>query len=261
MQIHKTALVHRNAELADDVVVGAYSVIDEHVRIGEGTQIGNRVTVTGNTVIGKRNRVHDGAVIGSPPQDLTYAGDTTSLVIGDDNTIREYVTANVGTVKGGGATIIGNRNFLMACSHVAHDCLLEDDILMANGVLLGGHVKVECGVFCSGCAGVHHYARIGRLAFVGGNTGVTQDVPPYMMVDGHRAFPRRTDRGGEPQRADRGRLRELSDAVARGFSQRLLVGAPRVEEPVRRSQGLRGARLRGVSCLAGGQRPHRTQIG
>jgi len=193
MQIHETAQVHPAAELAADVTVGAYTVIGEHVRIGAGSVIGNRVTIVGHTSLGRRNRVYDGTVLGSPPQDLSYADEPTSLLIGDRNEIREYVTAHVGTVKGGGVTIVGNRNFIMACCHVAHDCMLEDDIIMANGVLLGGHVKVESGVFFSGAAAVHHYGRIGRLAFVGSSTGVFQDVPPFMMVDGHRAFPRRVN--------------------------------------------------------------------
>jgi len=193
MDIHRTAQVHPKAEIAEDVSIGAFCVVGEHVRIGAGTTIGNRVTIVGRTTIGCRNRIYDGAVIGSPPQDRSYRDEPTSLLIGDENVIRECVTVNTGTLKGGGITIIGQRNFLMACSHVAHDCMLEDDIIMANGVLLGGHVKVEWGSFFSGCAGVHHYARIGRLAFVGACTGAAKDVPPFMMVDGHRAFPRRVN--------------------------------------------------------------------
>jgi UDP-N-acetylglucosamine acyltransferase len=190
MLIHKTAEVHPRAEVADDVTIGAFCVVGEHVRIGAGTVVGNRVTLTGNATIGRRNRICDGAVLGTPPQDTQYRGEPTALLIGDDNCIREFVTINVGTLKGGAVTIIGSRNYLMACSHVAHDCVLGDDIIMANSVLLGGHVKVESGCFFSGNAGVHHYGRIGRLAFVGASTGVTQDLAPYMMADGHRAFPR-----------------------------------------------------------------------
>ena len=193
MAIHPTALVGSKAELAEDVSVGAYSIIEDGVRIGAATVIGNRVSIMGNTELGRRNRVWDGAVLGAPPQDHNHKGEPTRLLIGDDNDIRECVTLNTGTVKGGGATIVGDRNFLMACSHVAHDCCLEDDVTLVNGALLGGHVKVEQYAVLSGNAGVHHYARIGRLAFVGGSTGVTQDVPPFMMVDGHRAYPRRVN--------------------------------------------------------------------
>ena len=193
MALHPTALISPKAELAEDVTVGAYSVIGDHVRIGAGTWIGNRVSLVGNMEVGRRCRIWDGAVLGAPPQDYDFHDDPTRLVIGDENVVREHVTINVGTLKGGGVTLIGNRNFFMACSHVAHDCCIEDDVVLTNGVLLAGHVKVESHVILSGNAGVHHYARIGRLAFVGGNTGVTQDVPPFMMVDGHRAYPRRVN--------------------------------------------------------------------
>lgn len=193
MRTHNAALVSPKAELADDVEVGAYSVIGDDVRIGAGTRIGNRVTIMGNTQIGRRNRVWDGAVIGSPPQDHTFGGEPTGVIVGDENKIREFVTINSGTMKGGGVTIVGSHNYMMACSHVGHDCCLEDHITMTNCVLLGGHVNVQRGVFFSGGAAVHHYVRVGRLAFVGGNTGCAQDVPPFMMVDGHRAFPRRVN--------------------------------------------------------------------
>jgi len=193
MAIHPAALIDPTAELGAGVEVGAYSVIGAGARIGEGTIIGNRVTIMDRVEIGRRNRVWDGAVLGGPPQDFSYRGESTSLLIGDENVIRECVTINAGTIKGGGATIIGSRNYFMACSHVGHDCCLEDNITMTNGVMLGGHVKVERGVLISGAAGVHHFVRIGRLAFVGALTGCTQDVPPFMMVDGHRAFPRRVN--------------------------------------------------------------------
>lgn len=193
MRIHPAALVDPKAELDDDVEIGAFSVIGKDVRIGRGCVIGNRVTIMGNVRMGERNRVWDGAVIGSPPQDHSHRSEATGVALGDENTIRECVTINAGTIKGGAVTILGNHNYLMACSHVGHDCCLEDNITMANGVLLGGHVQIARGCFLSGCAAVHHYARIGRLAFVGGNTGVAQDVPPFMMVDGHRAFPRRVN--------------------------------------------------------------------
>ncbi len=191
MAIDRTARIHPKAELASDVIVGAYTVIDQHVQISEGTAIGNHVTITGHTQIGANNRIFHAAVIGSAPQDLKHRGHPTRLIVGEENVIREFVTINAATMEGGGVTIVGSRNFLMACCHVAHDCLLEDDIVMANGTLLGGHVKVEQGATFSGAAAVHHFARIGTLAFVGGLTRVAQDVPPYMMVDGDRSIPRK----------------------------------------------------------------------
>jgi len=186
LAIDRTARIHPKAELASDVSVGAYTVIDQHVRIGPGTAIGNHVTITGHTQIGNNNRIFHGAVLGSEPQDLKHGGDPTRLILGDDNVLREYTTINAGTKEGGGVTIIGNRNFLMACSHVAHDCVLEDQITMANAVLLGGHVKIEHGASISGGVAIHHFAMIGTLAFVHGVTGIVQDVPPYMVVDGSR---------------------------------------------------------------------------
>ncbi|MEW6358896.1 MAG: acyl-ACP--UDP-N-acetylglucosamine O-acyltransferase [Planctomycetota bacterium] len=196
MNIDKTAYVHPSAELADDVVVGRNAVIDGRVKIGCGTTIGHNCIITGRTTIGRNNRIFANAVVGSAPQDLKYKGEDTELLIGDSNVIREFVTINVGTAGGGGKTIIGNNNFLMACSHVAHDCCLEDRIVMANGVLLAGHVKVESNVVFAGAAALHHYVRVGRMAFVGGLTSIVQDVAPYMLTEGERHTPRRVNEIG-----------------------------------------------------------------
>lgn len=185
--IHPTALVSPRAELAADVQVGPYTVITENVRIGEGTVINHHVTITGQTTIGKANLISSYAAIGFPPQDLTYKNDPTRLVIGDHNIIREFTTLNIGTVKGGGITTIGNHNFLMAYSHIAHDCVLEDYIIMANGVQLGGHCKVENYASLGGLAGAHHFVTIGQHSFVGGLAKVIRDVPPYMIAEGHPA--------------------------------------------------------------------------
>ena len=193
MAIDRTAKVHRKAEIGDGVEIGAFTVIGENVRIGDGTRVGNNVTIVGHTEIGKRNTIYHNVVMGTSPQDLRYAGMETRLVIGDDNTFREFVTVNIGTAEGGAVTILGNRNYLMACSHVAHDCTLEDEIVMANGTLLAGHVKVETGVVTSGAAAVHHFTTIGTMAFVGGLTRVVQDVPPYMMIEGESNLPLRVN--------------------------------------------------------------------
>lgn len=193
MPIDRSARIHRKAELDSSVSVGAYTVIDEHVRIGAGTTVGNSVTISGSTEIGGNNQVFHGAVLGTAPQDLKYKGEPTRLVVGDGNVIREYVTINRGTESGGGVTIVGNHNYIMACAHVAHDCVLADHIIMANGTLLAGHVKVEDHVIFSGAAAVHHFATIGKHAFVSGHTGVAQDVPPFMLVDGVRGRARRVN--------------------------------------------------------------------
>ena len=171
-------------------------MIGEYVRIGDGCRIGNGVTIAGHTELGQRNVIYHNAVLGCPPQDLKYAGMETRLVIGDDNTVREFVTINIGTEEGGAVTILGNRNFLMACSHVGHDCALQDDITLTNNVLLAGHVKVETGVIFSGGAAVHHFTTVGTMAFVGGLTRVVHDVPPYMLVEGDDNIPRRVNTRG-----------------------------------------------------------------
>ena len=190
-KIDPTAKVHPKAQLADDVVIGPYAIVGEHVRIGPGTVVDSHAVVTGRTELGAGNHIYPSASIGTPPQDISYRGEPTRLLIGDGNHIREFVTVNVGTTKGGGITIIGNQNLLMACCHVGHDCLLGDRIILSNCALLGGHVKLEDGVILSGHCAVHHFVTIGTIAMLGGLTGVTHDVPPYMMM----LIDHRTPRG------------------------------------------------------------------
>lgn len=185
--IHPTAIVSPKANLASDVEIGAYTVITENVSIGAGTKIGNHVTVTGHTTIGKNNKIFPYSAIGFAPQDLTYKNEPTELIIGDGNTIREFVSINIGAVKGESRTIIGNNNFIMAYCHIAHDCILEDNIIMANGVQLGGHIKVEKYVGFGGLAAAHHFVTIGQHSFVGGLSRIIHDVPPFMIVEGHPA--------------------------------------------------------------------------
>jgi UDP-N-acetylglucosamine acyltransferase len=189
-RIDSTASVNPRAEIADDVVIGPYCVIDEHIRIGAGTVVDAHCVITGNTDIGERNHFFPFSSIGTPPQDHTYRGEPTRLLIGNDNSFREFVTVNTGTVKGGGITIIGNHNLLMACSHVAHDCVLADRIVMDNCALLAGHVKVEDGAILSGHAAVHQFVTVGTISMIGGLTGVTRDMPPYMIMMGDSHAPR-----------------------------------------------------------------------
>jgi UDP-N-acetylglucosamine acyltransferase len=181
-KVDPSAKVHPNAELADDVAVGPFAVIDEHVRIGAGTVIGAHSVVTGHTELGRNNRVLNHVSLGTPPQDLSYKGEPTRLLIGDANTFREFVTVNTGTVKGGAVTLIGNQCLFMACSHVAHDCCVGDRVIMANCSLLAGHVKVENGCVLSGLTAVHHFVTLGAASMLGGMTGATHDVPPFMMM-------------------------------------------------------------------------------
>jgi len=187
-KIDPTAKVHRAAELADDVVIGPYSLVDAHVRIGPGTVVESHCVVTGYTEIGRNNHLYPYAVLGTPPQDHTYRGEPTRLLIGDENRFREFVTINTGTIKGGGITIVGSHNFFMSCSHVAHDCVVGDRVALSNCALLAGHVKMEDGCVLSGHTAVHHFVTLGTVSMLGGLTGVLHDVPPYMtMLIEHRA--------------------------------------------------------------------------
>lgn len=185
--IHPTAVVDKNADLADGVVVGAYSVIGPEVTIGPKTDIDHHASITGRTTIGSGNRIFPFASIGTIPQDLKYAGEKTALVIGDNNIIREFVTLNLGTAGGGGTTRIGDGNLLMAYVHVAHDCRLGNSIIMANCATLAGHIEVEDHAIIGGLTAVHQFVRIGKYAMIGGASAVTMDIPPFMTASGNRA--------------------------------------------------------------------------
>jgi UDP-N-acetylglucosamine acyltransferase len=185
--IHPTALVDSKAELDDGIEIGPYCVIEKGVSISEGSRIGPHVIIREGTEIGKGCQIFQFASIGEAPQFLGYKGEKTSLQIGHHNIIREFVTLHRGTVKGGGKTVIGNDNFFMAYSHVAHDCQIGNQVVMANGATLGGHILIEDYAIIGGLAAVHQFCRIGTHAILSGLTGVSQDVPPYMMAAGSRA--------------------------------------------------------------------------
>ncbi|MCY3000858.1 MAG: acyl-ACP--UDP-N-acetylglucosamine O-acyltransferase [Planctomycetota bacterium] len=192
-EIHPTAVVSPGAALGHDVVIGPYSIIGGHARIGDRTRIGPHVVIDGVTTIGADNHIVGQANLGGPPQDLSHKGEPTWLEIGDGNTVREFVTINCGTVKGGGLTKIGSGCLLMACCHVAHDCELGDRVILANGVLLAGHVRVGEGANVGGAAAANQFVTIGRYAYIGGMTRVPQDVPPFMLLEGHQARVRQVN--------------------------------------------------------------------
>ncbi|RJR34572.1 MAG: acyl-ACP--UDP-N-acetylglucosamine O-acyltransferase [Desulfobacteraceae bacterium] len=187
MGIHPAAVVSPRAEIAEDVEIGPYSVIGEHVSIGRSTVVGSHVIIDGNTRIGERNRIYPFVTLGTPPQDVGYRGEDTRLLIGDDNIIREYATVHRATTKQEWVTSVGDRNYLMAYSHVAHDCILGNHVILANVATLGGHVHVGDHANLGGLAAVHQFVRIGAYAFVGGKSGVDRDVPPFMIIAGERA--------------------------------------------------------------------------
>lgn len=188
--IAENASIDPRAELDTDVEIGPFCVIGPQVRIGKGTRLDNHVTVTGHVTIGERNRIWPNVVIGGEPQDLSYRGSPTRVAIGNYNDIRECVTINRATEKEEGVTSIGDHNYFMACSHIAHDCRLGSHIIIANGTLLGGHVHIHDHASLSGGVGVHHYATIGSYSFVSALSRVLHDVPPFMLVDGHPTRPR-----------------------------------------------------------------------
>ncbi|MDR0827034.1 MAG: acyl-ACP--UDP-N-acetylglucosamine O-acyltransferase [Desulfovibrio sp.] len=185
--IHPSSFVSDKAELGEDVRVGPCAVIEEDVRIGDGCEIRAFASVLRYTQMGRGNIIHSYALVGGVPQDLKFAGEVSRLEIGDNNNIREFATLHRGTEGGGGITRIGDNNLIMAYSHVAHDCLLGNRIVMSNGATLAGHVQLADHVVIGGLSAVHQFARIGRNAFIGGMTGIPQDLPPYMMAVGERA--------------------------------------------------------------------------
>ena len=183
--IHETAIINPKAKIGKNVQIGPYSIIGPNVEIGENTIIQSHVNISGNTKIGQENKIYPFVSI-NDPQDLKYNGEPTNLIIGDNNKIREYVTINPGTASGGGKTIIGNNCLLMIASHVAHDCQVGNNVIIANNVPLGGHVVIEDNVVIGGNSAVQQFTRIGKMAMIGGMTGVLHDVVPYGLSTGNR---------------------------------------------------------------------------
>jgi UDP-N-acetylglucosamine acyltransferase len=179
MAIHPSAIVNPEAKLAPDVNVGAYSVIGKQVVLGAGCRVDEHVVIQGPTRIGQRCRFFPFGSIGFPPQDLKYKGEPTELIVGDDNVFREYVTVHRGTEQGGGRTIIGNHNFVMAYSHIAHDCIIGNHVILANAATLAGHVTIADHAMIGAFSGVHQFCKVGFHGFVGGYSVITKDVLPY----------------------------------------------------------------------------------
>jgi UDP-N-acetylglucosamine acyltransferase len=187
--IHPTAIVHKNAKLAPDVEVGPFSIIGEHVEIGAGTSIGAYTVIAGRTRVGTGNRIFHNVVLGEIPQDKKYAGEHTTLEIGDGNTIREFCTFHIGTVQDTGVTRLGDDNWVMAYAHLAHDCLVGSHTILANCAQLGGHVQVGDYAIVGGMTGVHQFCRVGAHAMTGAGSVVLADVPPYVTATGNTAEP------------------------------------------------------------------------
>ena len=186
--IHATSIIDKNAKISKTAKIGPYTIIGPNVEIGDGAEIHSHVNITGNTQIGAGTKIFPFASIGTQPQDLKYKGEKNSLVIGKKNIIREYVTINPGTEGGGSVTKIGDNCLFMISSHVAHDCQIGNNVVIANNVPLGGHVIIEDSVIIGGNSAVQQFTRIGRLAMVGGMTGVLKDVIPFGLSFGNRNY-------------------------------------------------------------------------
>jgi len=211
--IHETAIVHPGARIGSGVHIGPYSVVDEHVEIGEGTTIGAHAVITGHTRIGSRNRILHHVSLGEIPQDKKYAGEQTRLEIGDDNVIREFCTFNIGTAQDLGYTRLGNRNWIMAYVHLAHDCEVGNDTILANCVQLAGHVQIGDFAILGGFTGVHQFCRVGAHAITGVGSVVLADVPPYVLAMGNTAQPHGVNAEGLKRRGfSSGAIREIRNA-------------------------------------------------
>ena len=207
--IHPQAIVDPKAELAEGVTVGPFSIIGPNVRIDAGTEIGPHVVIDGHTSIGKNNKIFQFASLGAQPQDKKYAGEPTKLIIGDNNTIREFTTFNTGTVTGIGETRLGNDNWIMAYVHLAHDCVVGNHTIFANNASLAGHVTIGDWVILGGYSLVHQFCILGDYCMTAFAAGVHKDVPPYVMAAGYRAEPKGLNtegmrrRGMSPEQIER----------------------------------------------------------
>jgi UDP-N-acetylglucosamine acyltransferase len=211
--IHETAIVSSDTSIDPSVSIGPYTVIEGGVQIGADSEIGSHCFIKGPTTIGERNRIYPFSSIGEDPQDKKYAGEATQLIIGDGNTIREYCTLNRGTSQDDGITRLGNNNWIMAYVHIAHDCVVGDETILANNVTLAGHVTVGDFVIFGGFSGVHQFGRVGSHAFVANNAAVNRDVPPYLMAAGQPAAPRGINVEGLKRRGfDTAQTRNIKNA-------------------------------------------------
>lgn len=186
MSIHTTAVIDHEADVDPSAKIGAYALVEAGVSIGKNTEVLPHSVITGHTSIGCDNIIGPFAAVGSPPQDIHYKGEPTRLTIGDGNQIREYVSIHRGTPGGQGVTSIGNNNLLMAYTHVAHDCQIGNNVIMANAATLGGHVQIRDRATIGGLVAIHQFTRIGEYAYVGGMSGISKDVPPFIIVSGTR---------------------------------------------------------------------------
>jgi len=221
--IHNSSVIDKKAKIGKDVKVGPFCYIGSQVQIGDSVELISNVHIEGNTKIGKNTKIFPFASIGTPPQDLKYKGESNSLEIGENNVIREYVTINPGTKGGGEKTVVGNNCLLMISSHIAHDCYIGNNVVIANNVPLGGHVTIEDSVIVGGNSAVQQFTRIGRLAMIGGMTGVLKDVIPFGLSFGNRNYLRGINLIGlKRNKYDNKKIMELNVAYKKIFSSKNL---------------------------------------
>lgn len=213
-EIHQMAIVSPGAKIESSARIGPYSIIGENVSIGHGTIVGSHVFIEGHTKIGERNKISPFVSIGAPPQDITYKGENTEVIIGDNNIIREYVTINRASTKQEWKTIIGDNNFLMAYVHIAHDCIIGNNVIMSNLASLAGHITVGDHAIFGGLAAVHQFVQVGAHAFLGAKSGINQDVPPFMITSGHNATLYGVNQRGLSRK---GFSRETIDGLKKAF--------------------------------------------
>lgn len=235
--IHPTAIVEKGAELGVGVHIGPYAIVGPHVKLGDGCWVQSHALISGHTSMGEKNEIFAFASVGNVPQDLKHKGEITTLEIGRENKIREYCTLQPGTVNGGGKTVIGDGNLLMAYTHVAHDCFLGNKNIMANGAQLAGHVTIHNEAIVSSLAGVHQFCRIGDNSLIAAGAMVAQDVPPFVLVQGDRATVRGLNVVGLKRK---GFTAEKLRALKNAYRIMFLTGAPTVDGALEecRKQGL-----------------------
>lgn len=218
--IHKTAIIEEGATLGDNITVGAYTIIEKDVTIGDGTTVDSHTLISGKTTIGKNNHIFSHASIGTAPQDLKFDGEDVELIIGDNNKIREYTLFNPGTKGGGSITKIGSNNLFMGYVHVAHDVIIGDNCIFANGVTLAGHVEIEDFVVIGGLTPVHQFCKIGTHSMIGGASALIQDLPPFCLAEGNKAVLRGLNLNGLRRRFDnRDDINELKLAYRKLFNE------------------------------------------
>ena len=221
--IHKTAIIEDGAILGDNITIGAFTIIGKNVKIGDGTIIDSHTLIDGKTTIGKNNHIFSHASIGTIPQDLKFNGEDVELIIGDNNKIREYTLFNPGTIGGGSVTRIGDNNLFMGYVHVAHDCIIGNNCIFANGATLAGHVECDDYVVIGGLTPIHQFCKIGTQVMVGGASAVSQDIPPFCLAEGNKAVLRGLNLTGLRRRFDN---REDIDAIKHAYRELFESGKP-----------------------------------